>query len=622
MTLLLMLLVKSLLVFALSGAALLCLRRAAASARHLACLLTLSALLALPLFSLTLPGWHLAGLQTRDAKSAPVYQEPAPVRPSPALPMKKGKELRQEALLVPAASPSASSFIGRTPAKSLLTKQGGRFLLAFYLLGLLFASLRPLLGLWGIAHLRRACAAVTEAPILSLSADCAAALGLPCLPRLCRADVPVPMTWGWLQPVVLLPLGSASWPEDRLRSVLLHEMAHVKRRDWPGHRLADAACALYWFHPLVWLTARRLRAESEAACDDLVLASGIPAPDYARHLLDIARALPPASRPPQSAAIAMAQTSRLKRRITMILDKTQSRRAVPRRALLVALVPSAAALLMLSALRPSVKAQAAPVPLAASFAAAPQFAKLSVTNMEIDGKPLLAGITDAAKPGSPWWSAAGALLPTPVYNTNAYHAESHTSPDKHTVSLAFRLPADATGDTVRYELPQSVQFSSDGTWVGKMQNDVGLTETQQFTHTGGTRVVTAEYPAGTSKASIRIGIASGPWNLVTEIVPGQTDTAATTTPAGSFIVGPLESASSGDILSVSASQLTQDIRIVGLDMAGRDELPTTLGDQSIETLDQITAHFNFPLVPLKAVRVETRPFQWIEFKDVALQPVK
>ena len=50
---------KTLLVFAVAGAVLLGLRRASAAARHLVCLLTLAALLALPLFSLTLPGWHL-----------------------------------------------------------------------------------------------------------------------------------------------------------------------------------------------------------------------------------------------------------------------------------------------------------------------------------------------------------------------------------------------------------------------------------------------------------------------------------------------------------------------------------------------------------------------------------
>ncbi len=358
MTLLLTtLFLKSLLVFAAAGLLLLILRRSSAAARHLVCLLTLGAVLLLPLASISLPAWHLPALAARQAEPIP-YQEPTPVRPSPPLPKREGQEFKQETYSVPAASASSSSFIGRTPAK-----QGGGFLPALYLLGLFLASARPLLGLWGIRRLSRACAEVEDAPTLQVHTGCVAALGLKHLPRLCRADVPVPMTWGWRQPVIVLPPASADWPEDRLRSVLLHEMAHVKRRDWAGHRLANFACAALWFHPLVWLLARRLRSESEIACADLVLASGIPAPDYARHLLAIAQTLPPVSRSPHS-AIAMAQTSQIERRLHMILDKTRSRSTVARRALLAALIPSAAALLILAALRPDVKAQTPmPAPL-------------------------------------------------------------------------------------------------------------------------------------------------------------------------------------------------------------------------------------------------------------------
>ena len=616
MTLLLMLLFKSLLVLALSGMVLVSLRRASASARHLVCLVTLCALLALPLFSLTLPAWHVAVTQAQERK------EPTPVRPSPALPAREGEEAGPEALSVPAApSLSESSLTERTPAK----QEGGfswpLLLLAFYLLGVTLAALRPLLGLWGIAHLRRTCVDVPDAPALGVLADCAAALKLKRLPRLCRADVPVPMTWGWRRPVVLLPLGSGDWPEGRLHSVLLHEMAHVKRRDWLSHRLADLACALYWFHPLVWLTARRLRAESEIACDDLVLASGIPAPDYARHLLDIAQALPPTSRPPQSAAIAMAQTSRLKGRITMILDKTQSRRAVTRRALLIALFPATVALVTLAVLRPDAKAQTPPALVsAASPDATPTHQTLlSVEDLKVNGKSLLAGVTDANKPGSPWWSASGSLLPTPVYDTNAYHAENDASPNAYTVSLAFRLPADAVGDTVRYELPHSVQSSSDGTWVGKMRGDVGLTETQQFAHTGGTRVVTAEYPAGVFKDSVRVGIASGPWTIAEA---NQGEGQGTSSGSQTFIFSPVADTASGLVLTVTTGEVKDDVRVVAVDKKGRELLPTSIGDNSIGTISQITGHFDLPLSQLKEFRVETRPFQWVEYKDVALKPVQ
>ena len=81
------------------------------------------------------------------------------------------------------------------------------WLFSLWLTGALLSLLRPGFGLWGIARLFQASEPVSDAPTLALAAGCAAALGL----------------------------------------------AHVRRRDWLSHRMADAVCALYWFHPLVWL---------------------------------------------------------------------------------------------------------------------------------------------------------------------------------------------------------------------------------------------------------------------------------------------------------------------------------------------------------------------------------
>src|SRR5205823_6244086 len=62
------------------------------------------------------------------------------------------------------------------------------------------------------------------------------------------APIVVPLTWGWLRPTLLLPTPFLTWPEERLRMILLHELAHIQRADWLFQILAQLTCAVYWFH--------------------------------------------------------------------------------------------------------------------------------------------------------------------------------------------------------------------------------------------------------------------------------------------------------------------------------------------------------------------------------------
>ena len=84
---------------------------------------------------------------------------------------------------------------------------------------------------------------------------------------------PMPLAWGILRPVIVLPAAAPSWPAARLRAVLLHESMHHRRRDLLTQAIAQAACCLYWCHPLAWLALARQRVERERACDDAVLAA-------------------------------------------------------------------------------------------------------------------------------------------------------------------------------------------------------------------------------------------------------------------------------------------------------------------------------------------------------------
>ena len=84
-------------------------------------------------------------------------------------------------------------------------------------------------------------------------------------------DLPGPMTCGVLHPAIVLPRESQTWDAGDLHRAIVHELEHVRRADWATQCLARMVCAAYWFHPLVWMTWRRLCLEAERSCDDAVL---------------------------------------------------------------------------------------------------------------------------------------------------------------------------------------------------------------------------------------------------------------------------------------------------------------------------------------------------------------
>ena len=178
-------------------------------------------------------------------------------------------------------------------------------------------------------------------------------LGLASPPRLLVSrDIKMPFACGMITPAIVLPAECDAWSLDRRQSVLLHELAHVRRGDLFGHMLGRLVCAVYWFHPLVWMAAKRLRSESERACDDLALACGTRATDYAEHLLDIISAVRNSATP--TVALAMARRKEFEGRLLAILDP-DLRHSTPSRR-------QSAVLITVLALSASLVAAAAPAP--------------------------------------------------------------------------------------------------------------------------------------------------------------------------------------------------------------------------------------------------------------------
>jgi hypothetical protein len=125
---------------------------------------------------------------------------------------------------------------------------------------------------------------------------------------------------------VLLPRTALTWPRARLQAVLLHELAHIRRRDSVSQLLSLVVVALYWPNPLVWLGARALRREAEIAADDAVLLQGIRPSDYAGALLRVAGEFH--GHAVALSGVAMASGSSLEARVRSVLAPNQTRRGV------------------------------------------------------------------------------------------------------------------------------------------------------------------------------------------------------------------------------------------------------------------------------------------------------
>ncbi|HSJ12843.1 MAG TPA: M56 family metallopeptidase [Longimicrobiales bacterium] len=127
----------------------------------------------------------------------------------------------------------------------------------------------------------------------------------------------VPICFGLTGSTILLPREAAEWPPDRLRAVVLHELAHINDRDDRLLLCTRLACALYWCNPLVWMLSRVLDREADARCDERVVRTGITATAYARVLVEVAAE---GRQPALGVAVHLGHTSSLSWRVTRLLN--------------------------------------------------------------------------------------------------------------------------------------------------------------------------------------------------------------------------------------------------------------------------------------------------------------
>ena len=316
--------------------------RSSASVRHSVWLVAVVSFLLLPVLSPALPQWQVlpswfdAGHAALGGPGLRGTLLADPARAPGAGPLNSPGAVATEAALTSARlarSVAAPSTEARAPGiSSSALPSLSRIAFLAWLIGFGLILLRVVASRLILSGVSCAADAVEPGPIGDVISEMRRQLGISRRVDACLSPRRgTPMTWGFWHTHLLLPADATSWPPRRLRAVLLHEFAHVQRFDTLCHVIMQLACAFYWFHPLVWLAARKAREECERACDDLVLHSGVRASDYAEDLLGI---LVPRSVP--AAALAIAGRSELEGRVRAILSEKAVRQPVSRRGLSVA----------------------------------------------------------------------------------------------------------------------------------------------------------------------------------------------------------------------------------------------------------------------------------------------
>ena len=235
-------------------------------------------------------------------------------------------------LAIPWPAPAPATFVaaaerGAGKVTSAATRSFP-LLPAFWLAGAAFVLMRFCLGILRLVGLTRAARTTDETGIRV------------------SESIRTPMTWGAIRPVIVLPAYIEQWPAEQREVVIRHERAHIARRDWLWQTFAQGMTAVFWFHPLVWFAAARMRQEAEHAADDATLAAGVHAPDYADRLMAVARQLKGAA---PNAAVAMVRKPMLSARISAILDTRRIRTGASASARIGTVLAAAALLFPLSA---------------------------------------------------------------------------------------------------------------------------------------------------------------------------------------------------------------------------------------------------------------------------------
>jgi len=161
-------------------------------------------------------------------------------------------------------------------------------------------------------------------PVNAIIEKCQQAIGAEQVRILCSSSVPVPITVGILNPLIILPDGLVSdFDQEVLTSAIGHELVHVARRDYLANLIYEITYLPLSFHPAAALLRRRIRQTRELCCDESVTTKLLKAETYVRSLVRLIGTAPIERRLAVDTTIGISESDILEVRIMSLLKTSK-----------------------------------------------------------------------------------------------------------------------------------------------------------------------------------------------------------------------------------------------------------------------------------------------------------
>lgn len=409
-----------------------------------------------------------------------------------------------------------------------------------------------------------------------------------------------PAVFGAFRPVLVFPADSSLTTPQETRHVLLHELAHIKRGDLLVHTGYMVLVTLYWINPLLWVIRRHVQNLRELCCDATVAAClRDETSAYRETLLATGRALLARPVDPGLGLLGLFENSGWLPIRLQWLEKETWRHPWLRRASV-----AAVAILMLCCILPMASIHAGD-----TAQSEPMFRVTLPSGATLE----LLGIRRTGT--NEWWRPDGAPLADPPYDTS----EGTNRTDGYEVALRYEnLPEDASGGL----------GIEQGTWGGSIPMGYAIPRKADKPVEGVSYTLGRRLP-DTETTTVKVHLATGDWTTAKTNARSPSGWNACIlfgTPIRSTIFSTpyeREGKTCATVTYAATKPDEYDIRLTATDVRNVEHPPDySNGLWTSDGFAQITPDFNVPLDDVAAFQLQIRPYTWIEFRNVSLQPGK